>query len=109
METENDCDRLSLSDDCESPRYNNYHTVYKMHGNRYPLPIFETVIKQKNMNYEIFKILSQDHINKIKNKILHDSSGDHNERPHWIDARLKQMVSYVKSKSSMYDGHDATS
>ena len=108
-EPEIDVDVGSLPGDWDSPRYGSYHTVYRMHENHYPLPIWDTVIKQRNLGGEIFGILSQDHLSKIKNKILHDSREDHNERPHWIDARLTQMVNYVKSKSPIYDGRDATS
>ena len=46
---EDDVDKISLSDDCDSETYNNQHCIRTMHGDHNPLPLFGTVIKEKNM------------------------------------------------------------
>jgi len=37
------------------------------------------------MNYEIFRILAQDKLFKVKNKLKVDSNEKHNCRPLWVD------------------------
>jgi hypothetical protein len=60
-----------------------------MHEGINPNLLLKNVVKEKNMQYEIFIILSQTKMNKCKNKIMEDRHVGINEKIGMIDQRFK--------------------
>ena len=60
-----------------------------MHYGQNPLPVAGKVIKQKNSHYEIFKILSQNKLDKVKNNLGNVDFELLASRMDLIDARIR--------------------
>ena len=59
------------------------------------MPLLDSIIKEKNLQYEIFKILSQTKMSKIKNFIIHTGSDDKRDKAKIIDHRFRQIQESV--------------
>jgi hypothetical protein len=62
----------SISSDCDGEEYNNTDCIQMMHEGINPSLLLKNVVKDKNMQYEIFLFMSQTKLAKIKNKIISD-------------------------------------
>ena len=60
-----------------------------MHEGINPNLLLKNVVKDKNMQYEIFLIMSQTKLCKIKNKIINDRNIQIQDRIAMIDQRFK--------------------
>jgi len=70
-----------------------------MHNNINPLSLFGIVIKDKNAQYEIFEILCQTKLKKIKNILYNDTNElCGSSKVDLLDARLEQIRHYCVSK-----------
>ena len=59
----------SLTSDCEDVANNNQYSIQIMHDGNNPNLLLRRVVKEKNVQYEIFRILSQTKLDKIKNRV----------------------------------------
>jgi hypothetical protein len=64
-------DKGSISDECQNEKYNNSYSNAVHHQYNNPIPILGLVIKEKDMHYELFKILSKNKLRKLKNLLIH--------------------------------------
>jgi hypothetical protein len=69
-----------------------------MHEGINPNLLLKNVIKDKNMQYEIFLILSQTKLDKCKNKIMNDSKTPISEKIAMIDQRFKWIQNQARIK-----------
>lgn len=67
------------------------HNINVVHNDFNPMPILGKVIIKKNANWEIFKVLSQSKMDKIKNKIMVDPNEKSNLREILIEERIKTI------------------
>ena len=51
-------DNVSISSSCDGEMYNNQYCIQVIHGQNNPMPLLDSIIKEKNLQYEIFKLLS---------------------------------------------------
>ena len=79
----------SISSCCDGEEYNNTDCIQMMHEGINPNLLLKNVVKDKNMQYEIFLILSQTKLQKIKNKIINDPIISIQDRIMMMDQRFK--------------------
>jgi hypothetical protein len=82
-------DTASISSDCDGEEYNNTDCIQMMHEGINPSLLLKNVVRDKNMQYEIFIILSQTKLAKIKNKLLNGESIDMQARINMLDQRFR--------------------
>ena len=92
-------DLQSISSDCDGDEYNNQGVIQYTHEHINPSPIVKTIMMKKNMHYEIFKILSQTKLSKLKNNILFRTTRQKIDRMELIDQRFKQ-IQFLGKKST---------
>jgi hypothetical protein len=82
-------DTASISSDCDGEEYNNTDCIQMMHEGINPNLLLKNVVRDKNMQYEIFIILCQTKLQKIKNKLLNGKDIDMQARINMIDQRFR--------------------
>ena len=84
-------DNKSVNSSCDNISFNNIHAINVVHHDYNPTSILGKVLIRKNANWEIFKLLSQSKMDKIKNKIRVNPNEKSNLRENLIDARIKTI------------------
>ena len=97
-------DLQSISSDCDGDEYNNQGAIQYTHEHENPSPLVKTILIKKNMQYEIFKILSQTKLNKLKNNILHRTTREKIDRMELIDLCFKK-IQFLGKKSMTKELH----
>lgn len=84
-------DDKSVNSSCDNISFNNIHAINVVHHDYNPTVILGKVLIRKNANWEIFKLLSQSKMDKIKNRIRVDPKEKSNTRENLIEARIKTI------------------
>jgi len=84
-------DNKSVNSSCDGLSFNNIHNINVIHKNFNPNSMLGKVIIKKNANWEIFKVLSQSKMDKIKNKIRLNPNEKSNMRENLIESRIKMI------------------
>jgi hypothetical protein len=94
-EREESISDYSISDECDGEVYNNQVCQQSIHNPAISNHLIGTVIKSKNSHFEIFKILVQTKLDKIKNRIMKLPGETKQFRNDFIDKRLKQIKQII--------------
>lgn len=81
----------SVNSSCENINFNNIHTINVVHHDYNPTVILGKVLIRKNANWEIFKLLSQSKMDKIKNRIRVPANEKSNMRENLIEMHIKTI------------------